>query len=212
MKLEEIEVDYDAPNWHEQMFKNSLVSVLKKGEDEKANLLFSHYLTSITTFLENSYHNGSLIDGSIIELVQTTNIVLGYKVFGTQNKTHQNAMRIGLIVELLFQKGLPRSYSIPAVSEWLDIKERTVRSHNEEYRKKWGKEYPINGLNLAIVERMSFFGATPTEDNPSIAQIFEENPNFPNNHPKALKAFTECLKFLKNDDGYKTLRKNISSY
>lgn len=104
------EVDFDAPDWHEQMFKNSLISILENAEHEKPNLVFSSYLTSITTFLENCYHAGKIEDTDIIELIQQTNIVLGYSVFGKQNETHQNAMRIGLIVELLHQKGLPRKH------------------------------------------------------------------------------------------------------
>lgn len=197
-EYKEKEVDFESSDWYEQIFRNDMISLLDN-EDEKTNILLSRYLTSIVHFFEHIYNEGKLDNGDIIDLMQILNIRFGHEIFGKRNDTYQSSLRIGLVVELLFQNGLPRQHAIPAVSQWLNIKERTVRDHNETYRKRFGKG-EVTGFTIVLVQRMSFFGAIKAEDNPTIEEIFKQNTNFPRVHPHAMRAYRRCIKFLEEDE------------
>lgn len=209
MEVKIKEIDFESGDWHEQVLRNGLVSILNNMNDNKHNILLSNYLSFILSFLENCFHEGSLHNHEIIDLMQEINIRLGHKIFGTQNKKYENAIKIGFIVEFLFQMGLPRSQCIPEVANWLNIKSRTVRDYNESYRKKFGLQ-KIDGIMLSIVDRMFFFGAIRLDENPTVREIFERNPDFPDNHPKSKRAFQKCLRFIETDEIYNKWNKNLS--
>lgn len=198
MELKKDNINFESDSWHEQMFKNGLADILELSKTTSCNLLFSNYLMKIQTFFENLYHEGKLKDGTIIQDVQRLNLVLGVKAFGKKNDTYEQALKIGAIVELLFQKGLPRKHCIPAVAEWLEIKERTVRSYNEIYRNEYGTE-TITALKISIIDTQVFFGATRLEPIISIKKTFEEKPGFPYKHPSSKRAFEACIKVIRED-------------
>jgi hypothetical protein len=178
IKSRKVNVNYEDPDWIEQVFLESLHSTLAEYERKgnPANLL-RYLLIATDHYLESkAIETKSPAANEIYDIFSVLQTILVNDALGNKIKTHKNSLAIGECIEGLKYFGMPRLPATHAVSKWLGIGVSTARIHNEAYRKQYPGRF-IGGANAISIYR------------DKMLEYINENPNFPLDHPKAKKAF-----------------------
>jgi len=179
-KLKEINVNFESDSWFEQMYAQSLNTLLhqhlKFHPDEPAFLLFK-LLSCTKTYLEGWYfEDRNEVRDLIVSEFEEIELILKTSLIGKKIEQRGKETAIGEFVETLVFYGMPRLPAIKATKEWLGLGQSTVRTYNENYRK--------NRCNNHMGEVVLFSAEAEI-----MRQHIRANPDFPMEHPKAKKAF-----------------------